>query len=170
MRLMEKKAGLILGGILLFSLVLVGFVMAATSIPTTATVTVKEFLSVTLSDTPVAFPEMDPGQTLSATAGTGFPLKATVGPESNVNADVGTKANNESFGSVGVGNFLVSNMEWATDSGFTPPFDYTTNDATVCSGKGAGETCNIFHRLTIPSNQPAGIYTVGVTVSAIKTP
>ena len=52
MRAIEKKAGLILGGIFLFSLVLVGLVMAvAVETPATAKVTVNTFLSVTVTDT-----------------------------------------------------------------------------------------------------------------------
>ena len=60
---MEKKAGLILGGILLFSLVLVGVVMvqAAETAASTATVTVNTFLSVTIDDSTLAFSSLNPG-------------------------------------------------------------------------------------------------------------
>ena len=34
------------------------------------------------------------------------------------------------------------------------------------SGKGAGDTWNIFHELDIPNNQAAGTYSVGITVTA----
>ncbi|MCH7562070.1 MAG: hypothetical protein IIC67_12065, partial [Thaumarchaeota archaeon] len=64
MRAIEKKAGLILGGILLFSLVLVGVVMvqAVDEANTDATVTVNEFLDITLSGAiPIAFSSTDPG-------------------------------------------------------------------------------------------------------------
>lgn len=165
---MEKKIGLILGGIFLFSLVLVvGVVMAITS-PTTATVTVNTFLSVTLNDAPITFPSMDPGTgPTSADSGNGFPLTATIGSESNVDANVGTKADNVDFIS-GSDTFVVSNMEWAIDSVFTLPFDYTTSDASVCSPVSAGDDCNIFHRLTIPNAQAAGTYNVAITITATQ--
>ena len=162
MRAIEKKAGLILGGIFLFSLVLVGVVFAIEA-PTTASVTVNTFLSVTLFNTPIGFVNMDPGETKNATVSTGFPLNASIGPESNVNANVTTKANNESFG--GVGNFLVSNMEWSATSAF-PGIDYTTSDASVCSPVTPGANCTIYHQLTIPSGQAAGSYNVGITITA----
>ena len=62
---MEKKAGLILGGILLFSLVLVGVVMAVATpeeVSAGASVTVNEFLDITISGvTPIAFSSVNPG-------------------------------------------------------------------------------------------------------------
>ena len=162
---MKKKTGLILGGFLLLSLVfVVGIVMAVATDSTAATVSVNEFLSVTLSNTPVSFTDMNPGQTLNATLGAGFPLNATIGPESNVNADIGTKADNANFVSTS-SNFPVSNMEWSATSTF-PGIGYTTNDAQVCSAVTAGSDCTIFHQLTIPSNQPPEVYTVGITITA----
>lgn len=162
---MEKKAGLILGGILLFSLVLVGVVFADTSQVTIATVTVNTFLSVTIADDPVAFTNMNPGQTLlSATVGNGFPLTATIGAESNVNPDVGTSANAPNFVD-DTKNFLVSNMKWSDTSAGTYT-GYTISDATVCSGVNPGSACTIYHKLTIPNEQAAGTYSVGITISA----
>ena len=161
---MEKKTGLILGGIFLFSLVLVGVVMAVTS-PTSATVTVNTFLSVTLTNTPVAFPNADPLETVNATVGSGFSLNATIGAESNVNANVGTRADNANFG--GAGTLPVSNMEWSTTTTF-PGTDYTTTNAQVCGAVTPGNNCGIYHQLTIPSAQPAGAYNVGITISALQ--
>ena len=163
MRLMKKKAGLILGGILLFSLVLVGVVMAVTQ-PTTATVIVKSFLSVTLSNTPVEFSNMNPNQTSNATVSTGFPLTATIGSESNVDANVQTRANTATF--IGPTPLLaVGNMEWSTTSTF-PGTPYTTSDASVCGVVTAGNSCDIYHQLTIPLAQTAGSYSVDITISA----
>ena len=168
MRTIEKKAGLILGGIFLFSLVLVGVVMVqAEEASTGATVTVNEFLSVTLSNDPVIFPSMDPGAgPTSADGSNGFPLTATIGSETNVNVKVGTKADNADF-SDGSNTFSVSNMEWDnTDISFVGT-DYTTSNAQVCASVAPNSACTIYHKLTIPGNQAAGTYNVGITVSVV---
>jgi len=165
---MKKKTGLILSGVFLFSFVLaVGLVMADTSQATTATVTVNTFLSVTLSNTPITFTSMNPGETLSATVGTGFPLTATIGSESNVNANVKTKADSANFVEATNSSltFLVSNMEWDFEDTF-PGTGYAITDAIVCSSVTPGNACNIYHQLTIPSSQAAGTYSLGITVSA----
>ncbi|MBI2452371.1 hypothetical protein HYV50_04835 [Candidatus Pacearchaeota archaeon] len=165
---MEKRS-LILLGFLVFGLILgiTGIVFAATSQSTTASVSVNEFLSVTLSNAPINFPNMDPGQTSNASVGNGFPLTATIGSETNVNVNVTTKADQTNFIS-GSNNLSVSNMEWSTNSSF-PGTDYSTSAATVCKGISASSTCNIYHQLNVPSGQAAGAYTVGVTVSALKS-
>lgn len=164
---MEKKTGLILGGVFLLSLVLVvGVVMAATS-ATTATVTVNTFLSVTLSNTPVAFPNMNPEAVNQKP--TPDPLTATIGPESNTNAKVETRAGNVDFVSGG-DTFPISNLEWATTIGAFPGTDYTTSDAQVCPSVTPNTACTIYHELDIPSAQAAGNYVVGITITATATP
>ena len=110
---MKKKTGLIISGVFLLSLVLVvGITMAVTfeEASAVATVTVNTFLSVTLSNAPVEFANMNPGQTLNATGGSGFPLIATIGAESNVNANVETAANQTTFGVPGT--FQLRNIQW----------------------------------------------------------
>ena len=171
MRAMEKKAGLIFGGILLFSLVLVvGLVMAATSAttPATATVTVNTFLSVTLDDSTLAFPNLDPTQTDKPTAD---PLTATIGSESNVNAVVNTSADTTDFECIsggctqGTDKIPISNLKWSATANFLVANDYTTTDATVCANVAPGDPCSIYHELTIPSGQAAGSYSLGITIS-----
>ncbi len=164
---MEKRS-LILSGILVLGFVLgiTSIVFAATSQATTASVMVNEFLSVTLTNAPVNFPNMDPGQTSNASVGFGFPLTATIGSETNVNTNVTTKTNQTDFTS-GSNNLPVSNMKWSATSSF-PGTAYSTTAATVCSGIGAGGACNIYHQLSVPAGQAAGTYNVGVTVSALK--
>ena len=132
--------------------------------PTSATVTVSEFLSVTLSNAPVEFPNADPLETVSANVGKGYPLTATIGAETNVvSIYVKTSADAASFS--GPATLDVSNMEWSnTESGTYT--SYTTSDATVCTGLGASGTCDIYHNLTIPSGQVAGAYNVDITVTA----
>ena len=148
---------------LTMALVMVGGVMGAVDTGvSTATVTVNTFLSVTLSNDPVTFPNMDPLETANATVGTGFPLTATIGAESNVNAKVETKANSANFG--GAGTIAVSNMEWSATTVFGT--GYTTTNAEVCASVAAAGTCNIYHQLTIPLAQAAGAYNVGITITA----
>lgn len=152
-------------------LLLLGAVMATQTTDTaatTATVTVDEWLSVTLTDVPVTFGSMDPGTTANATVGVGFPATATIGAETNVvSIFIKTRADSATF-TDGVNTFAVSNMEWNTTSVF-PGTDYTTSDATVCSGLGASDTCNIYHQLTIPGAQAAGSYSTGITITATQT-
>lgn len=147
---------------LVMALVMIGGVMGATQ-STTATVTVNTFLSVTLSNIPVQFLSMDPLATKNASVGNGFPLTATIGAESNVNANVGTKADATTF--TGAGTFAVSYMEWSATTTF-PGTDYTTSNVQVCGSVGAGSACNIYHQLTIPSGQAAGAYSTGITITA----
>ena len=153
---------------LAMALALVSGVMAATQQTATATVTVNAFLSVTIDEDTLAFGSLDP---LAMAKPTDDPLVATIGPETNVGSIyIKTKANDATFNctgggcSVGVDTFAVSSMEWsATDFAGT---GYTQVDAEVCSGKGASDTCSIYHQLTIPSGQAAGTYSVGITITA----
>ncbi len=149
-------------------LVLAGVVMAVpppVTAPTSATVTVNEWVSITLTKVPVQFSSMDPGTTANASADYGYPAIATLGSETNVNIKIGTKANTALF--TGPASLAVSNMKW-DDAATGPWTNYTTIDATVCTGLGASGTCNIYHQLTIPSAQAAGAYSVGITVTASK--
>jgi hypothetical protein len=131
---------------------------------TTAAVTVNQFLSVTLSNSPVAFPTMDPGTgPTNATTGSGFPLTVTVDSVSNVNAKISTKAGAVSFS--GPGTLAVSNMIWSpTINGVYT--GYTTGDAQVCSGIAPGNNCNIYHKMSVPSGTTAGSYSIGITITA----
>ncbi len=145
-------------------LLLIGAAIAASdTASTTASVSVNEFLSVTLTNDPVAFGSMDPGTTANANPGSGYPLTVTIGSESNVNGNVATRANTDSF--TGPGSLTVDNMEWSPD-GSSAWTGYTTSDATVCSGVSPGSTCDIYHRLTIPGGTTAGSYSTGITVTA----
>ncbi len=161
---MNKKILSILTGFLIVAMF--GIVFAATQQTTTATATVNEFLSVTLTNVPVTFPAMDPGTTKNASVGNGFPLTSTIGNETNVNANVTTKANQTSFGSPS-GSFAVGNMSWSGSSSGSYTA-YSNSTATVCSGKTAGQACDIFHRLSIPAAQLADTYNIGITISALK--
>jgi len=166
---MKKKTGLILGSFLLLSLVLVvGVAMAA---ETTATVTVNTFLSVTIDDSTLAFGNEDP---LAISKPVDDPLVATIGPETNIGVDVRTEADAATFlclsggCAVGTDNIPISNLDWDSTDDF-PGNDYTTSPAIVCADLSASSTCNIFHELTIPSNQAAGAYDLAITISVVAT-
>ena len=157
------KKEIIIAMIFLLMTATIGFVSAVEQ-STTASVTVNTFLSVTLSNTPVTFPNMDPGTgPTAATVGNGYPLTATIGSESNVNANVGTKANAADF--TGPATLAVSNMEWSSTAGGSYA-DYTTSNVQVCGNVAKSGTCSIYHHITIPSLQQAGSYSVGITVTA----
>ena len=143
---------------------IVSLVMAADdTAPTTATVTVNSFLSVTVDDATLAFSTMDPSETDKKPLLD--PLVATIGAETNVDTIyVKTKADDANFADNGT-TFPVSNMEWSLD-GSTGWTDYTTIDATVCSGLSASGTCSIYHELDIPDATLAGSYDVGITITA----
>lgn len=145
------------------TLLLLSMVFAASdTAPTTAGVSVNEFLSVTLSNAPVTFPAMDPGTgPTNATTGTGNPLTATIGSESNIYAQVKTSADALNF--VGTGSFSVSFMEWSADT--QNYANYTTGDVQVCTTVAPGSACDIYHRLTIPGATPAGAYSVDITIT-----
>lgn len=157
--------------LLVLSIVGVGMGAQGTD-TTTASASVNEFASVSLSNDPVQFINADPGVPKTAEVGNGYPLTATIGSETNVGSIyVKTKANGANFVcasggcEVGVDSFAVGSMEWNSAASW-PGTIYTVSDATVCSGKGADDTCDIYHRLTVPGATTAGTYEVGITVTA----
>ncbi len=137
---------------------------------------VCEILSITLSNAPVVFSNMNPGATTNANIGNEFPLTVTIDSETTVtDVSVSVKANVSDFVcdgggcNIGTDKFAVSNMEWSPSSTF-PGTDYTTSDATVCTGLVADDTCNIYHQLYVPAGQTAGSYGVGITIIASGSP
>ncbi len=155
------------------ALFLVGMAMADAppqTASTSASVTVDEFLSVTIDDIPITFNSMDPGETAKPT---NDPLVATIGSETNViSINVKTKAGGTDFcidyPACAGNKFAVSYLEWNSTDSF-PGTGYTTSDATVCPGLIAGGTCNVYHELTIPNAQAAGSYNVSITITATQT-
>ena len=125
-----------------------------------ATVSVKEFLSITLNNTPVGFPDMDPGTTTNASSGA---LIVEIGDESNVNVDITTRANSTTF--INDSNsFAVGNMTWSIDNSTWT--GYLDTPVTACNSLTYGDICDIYHRLSIPSHQAAGAYSVGIIITA----
>ena len=128
---------------------------------TTATVTVNEFISLTLLNVPIDFGTMNPGEVNKEDTN---PLTARIGAETNVNVNIYTKANDTLFKSE-TNSFPIGNMQWAITSGFVSPHDYTTVDNLVITGT-AGHDYLIYHRIHIPLAQQQGFYSVGITITA----
>lgn len=162
----------LLTGIIALMLVLAGVVMAGTesTMTTSATVTVNEFLSATLtSGYPVAFAGADPGVPKTATVD---PLVVTVGSETNVVYDITTKADATTFSCTtsaqcGTNSFAVSAMKWSkTATGGETA--YTSSEAIVYDNEATPGNKPIYHDITIPSAQAAGPYSVGIIITAKK--
>lgn len=156
------------------TLLLLGMAIAApdATAPTTASVTVNEFLSVTLSGAPIAFPNADPLETVNAS--TGYPLIATIGPESNaVGISIKIKGATEfctDYSTCSGSTMPIGSMEWDNDA-FGTGTAYTISDAVItgCTSMIANDACYIYHRLTVPTGQASGIYSTGITVTATNT-
>lgn len=166
----NKPTVAILASIMAVSLFMGAAFAVTEEVSTTASVSVGEFLSVTLNNAPVSYPSMNPGDgPISASVGNGFPLTATIGAESNVNAAVSTKAVSANFctdyPTCSGDTFTVDNMEWSVASAGTYT-DYSTVDASVCSSVSPGNDCEIYHRLSIPGGQNSGTYSTDVTITA----
>ena len=124
----------------------------------------SEFISITISEgTPIDFGNnANPGSTNIAAINN--PLVITV--DSNINFDITTKSNSDSFTS-GTNSFPVSNMKWQTSLS-SPLTPYSTTETLVYSDKTPG-IFDIYHKLSIPNGQKQGTYTTGVVITARKT-
>lgn len=157
------KSYFLLLGIMVLVLTLVGWAIAVEQ-STSATVTVNEFISVSLtSGYPVTFGSVDPSVTTDAT---NDPLVVTVGSETNVNYNITTKTNQTNFVSGG-NTFAVGAMtQSTTDEGGETA--YTTTAATVYGNQAVPAAKSIYHEITVPAATPAGNYNTGIVIAAIK--
>lgn len=183
---MKKKTGLILGGIFLFSLVLtVSLVMAALEEATAgATVTVNEFLDITLSGAvPIAFGTHDPGTNNNPANpdGNNAPQAVTITIETttNVVTDTFLKGNNwVTPAALAISNVLYDDDEkllGGSNDVVTETVETTLipkNLATTYTGAntgffedvacpcGSGASVKSVHFwLSVPAGQQAGAYT-----------
>ena len=171
---MEKKAGLILGGILLFSLVLVvGFVMAVAveETSTDATVTVNEFLDITIGGTvPIAFGSNDPGTPDNPAGGA---VTITIESVTNVATDTFLKgADWKSPTTLAISNVKYSVHNIVNGSAVNMTTAYAAANAGFfenvdCPCGGSAVEKSVFFYLSIPAGQEAGTYTA--TIINIKT-
>ena len=121
----------------------------------------KEFLSITLYNTPVDFGNMDPGQSKEAV---NDPLIVSI--DSNIDFDISVKADNNEFKSKS-NSFSISNLQWNTIN-FFPGTSYTRKYVIAYAGQTSPRNYSIYHRLTIPPAQTAGDYDAAITISASK--
>ncbi len=121
----------------------------------------SEFISITLSNTPINFGNVDMNTTKPALNN---PLIISV--DSNVNFDITTKANGDFRNDAGY-IFPVSNMRWATSNVAARPVPYTLNESRVYSNRTSGNF-TMLHYLSIPVGQRAGTYSTEVVITAKK--
>jgi hypothetical protein len=160
-----RKIILILTALVLSLLALVVFVSAdapPVSLPATASVTVNEYISLTLLNIPIDFGIMNPGEVNKYDTG---PMVVRIGNETNVVVNIYTRADDTMFRS-GTNGFLIEQMQWAITSNFYSLHNYQTFDSLVTNGT-AGHDYPIYHRIAIPLGQPQGVYTVNITITAI---
>ena len=184
MRSVEKKAGLILGGILLFSLVLVvGFVMAthqtSQEASAGASVTVATFIDMTLTDIGAvgfSFGSLDPGDTNipedDQTNVTVVIPAATVTRETTSNVDILIRLKGSNFVKPG-DNIPITNVDYDDDEFVDQTTDtgiYTQETMSTAYPTGTGTndpwatltsslpTVKIWFWLDVPPSQAAGTY------------
>jgi len=173
---MEKKIGLILGGMVLLSLVLVvGFVMAVSEEASAgATVTVNEFVDISIVDTGTAgfsFGSQDPGTTnnkevdqIDGSISTTPAVKVKRETTSNVDVKVRLKGNDFNGGP---GTIAVTKVAYNDDGvvdgslvGLAQKDLATTYPGTAYTTLATGNPeLKVWFWLDVPTSQAAGSYT-----------
>ena len=158
-----KKA--ILGCII--ALVLVATItipaMAETS-DLTASVTVTEFASVTITDNGAAglsFGNLEPGTVMQAETSSPS-VTVTAAAENNV--DMNITISGIDFSDGGTNSFGIGNAYW-NDSNETGTATAMSTTAAGVAILAAGTSVDIYHWLSIPANQAAASYTSTFTYS-----
>ena len=134
-----------------------------------ASVTVSEYISITITDNGTAginFGTLDPGtydnpeiESNSVNAS----LRITVDAESNINVDL--QISGTDFG----GTFTVDNAKYSTTIDGTKEAMSTVDTTIVGADDMApGEYVNIWHWLDVPASLPAGTYGSTFSYKAIK--
>jgi hypothetical protein len=155
-------------------LFLIGFVVLAsmsgvlassnTNSTASAEVTVGGFISLSINPGTILFGNMNASEINKSAINN--PLVITIGPETNVAfVNITTRTNNTLFTSAS-NNFSVTYMEWDTNVSFPLPKNYLAVERSVYLTSSYGQNYSMYHRLTIPSGQTAGSYTVGVVITA----
>jgi len=162
-----KISLVVLASVLLITSV-IGIALAAQgqpplTVPTSASVDVNEFISVTLtSGSPITFGNVDPdGVAHPATNG---PLVISVGSDTNINYEITTASDTEYFNDP---DTVLEDgaLAWSNGGAYTP---YTTTPAQVATGGPGGGIHNLDHQITIPTGTPADTYSLGITITAAK--
>lgn len=140
--------------------------MAVVESTVTASVTVTEFISVTIEDsdpTGIHFGSLAPGTSnnLDTDADANTPsITATVDQGSNANVDLQIKG--EDFSAT----FTVDNAKYSSTYNGTKT-GLSTSYVTFASNKEAGESEKLWHWLDVPSGVAAGDYSSSFSYKAI---
>lgn len=143
--------------------------LAAVEQTVTASVSVSEIISITLTDAGTAginFGSQTPPVTEvgDSDQGSGTPaMKVNVGAETNVNVDIGIK------GAITGGTLALSNWLYSKDFAKTGITGLTASYVGVYSSVAAGSANDFYHWLTVPDGTAGGSHTVSVSYKAVKT-
>jgi hypothetical protein len=141
----------------LLSLLLVGILaVPATADDITASVTVKSYSSVTITDTTPAglqFGNLDPGSVKQSEANSPS-VTVAAAPENNVTVTISISGTSFSDGSH---SFAAGNAFWNTSNDASSATTMSTTPATIGT-LSAGQSVQIYHWLSIPTAQAAGTY------------
>ncbi|MCW1297988.1 MAG: hypothetical protein OH333_04295 [Candidatus Parvarchaeota archaeon] len=136
---------------------------------TSASVTVNEYISATLSNIPIDFGSLDPGTTNQPA--TNNPLLVQVGAETNVEYNI-TLNGTTNFVSGG-NSFSVGNLSYNTTEITTPtPYELNveknayTNEPCPC---GTQADRNVWHYISVPAGQVAGAYSANIKITVKKS-
>jgi hypothetical protein len=138
-----------------------GYCLVQIGMSMTASVTVKTYISATITDYGdggINFGNMDPGVTNSpelAQTGSNGAVNVTMGSENNVSVYVSTKA--AGAWSDGTDNFAVSQGTFSSTNS-PPGTAMSTSYQHVGGAVSHGASVQVYHWLSIPDNQPAGLY------------
>jgi hypothetical protein len=146
-----------------------GGLVSANSVYVTspAQVTINGYLSMTLTGAPVFFGNLNPNQGNTSVN----PLVATIGPESNVPASISTEAMGPFYLDASH-TFPVANMEWSITAIVTGGLgnggtNYTTSFVQTCPTTiSAGNSCTMYHWLSVPPATGNGAYSTTITILA----
>jgi hypothetical protein len=137
---------------------------AAVEQTTSASVTVGEVISITLSGS-IAFGSLSPGVSEIGATGqsSGNPaISITVAPETNTNVDIGIKGASTS------GTLALSNWLYSKDFAKTGIAGLTTSYVGVYTNVGVGDNA-FYHWITVPMGTAPGSNTIDVSYKAVKT-
>jgi hypothetical protein len=147
---------------IIISAVLALMLVAVLAVPAmgddiTASVTVTEYASVTVTDNGTAglsFGSMTPGQDMKAEAASPS-VTVTAAAENNIDLDI--KVSGTDFSDGGSNSFSIGNAYYNTASDSGSASAMSTTPATVDT-LSAGEHVDIYHWLSVPEEQAAATY------------
>jgi hypothetical protein len=132
---------------------------------TSASVTVNQYISATLSNIPINFGSLDPGT--SNQAATNNPLKITVGAETNVQYNItlnGTTNFVSGGNSFSIGNLTFNSTEVPTLTSYELNVEKNayTNEPCPC---GTAAENDVWHYISVPVGQVAGSYSADIKIT-----